>query len=83
MTINIGTIVWHTGILEADIWLQTVGDKSSFKMNFQIVNVESANSSQNTFMFTCFEVEDTTTNLYVGLDRFKVVIEPLNGMQCR
>ena len=77
--------MWHTGIPETEIWLKIGGDKGggSFKMNFQIVNVESPISPQNTCVFACFEAADTMTNLHVGLDRFKADIELLNGMQWR
>ena len=52
-------------------------------MNFQIVNVESPNSPQNTCVFACFEAADTMTNLHIGLDRFKADVELLNSMQWR
>ena len=52
-----------------------------FKMNFQLVNIQSPNSPQNTCVFAIFEAKDTTTNLHVALDRFQGDIENLNGMR--
>ena len=43
----------------------------TLKMNFQIVNILSPNSPQNTCVFAIFEAKDTTTNLQVALDRFQ------------
>ena len=43
----------------------------TFKINFQIVNILSPNSPQNTCVFAIFEAKDTTTNLQVALDRFQ------------
>ena len=58
------------------------GDKGggSFKLHFQLVNVTSPNSPQNTCVFSCFEGPDTTTNLHVVMDRFRLDIKALNGM---
>ena len=53
----------------------------TFKMNFQLVNIQSPNSPQNTCVFAIFEAKDTTTNLHVALDRFQGDIENLNGMR--
>ena len=49
------------------------GDKggSSFKMNFQIVNVPNPNSVHNTCVFAVFQAPDTIHNLHVALDRCK------------
>ena len=53
----------------------------TFKMNFQIVNIQSPNSPQYTFVFAIFEAKDTTTNLHVALDRFQGDVDALNGTQ--
>ena len=53
----------------------------TFKMNFQIVNIQSLNSPQNTCVFAIFEAKDTTTNLHVALDGFQGDIDALNGTQ--
>ena len=70
---------------QSEIWLKVGGDKGggSFKMNFQIVNVQSPNSPQNTCVFACYEASDTTTNLHVALDRFQTDVVTLNGMEWR
>jgi hypothetical protein len=53
----------------------------TFKMNFQIVNIQSPNSPQNTCVFAIFEAKDTTTNMHVAVDRFQGDIDALNGTQ--
>ena len=52
-TISGGGLVWHHGIPEDEIWVKIGSDTGggSFKMNFQIVNVQSPNSLQNTCGF--------------------------------
>ena len=61
------------------------GDKggSSFKMNFQIVNIPSPNSIHNTCVFSAFQAPDTITNLYVALDRYKDSLADLNKTKWR
>ena len=53
------------------------GDKggSSFKMSFQIANVESPSAPENTCVFCLFEAPDTVTNLSIALERYKEEIE--------
>eukprot|EP00731_Ephydatia_muelleri_P032533 Em0024g77a len=81
-----GRLTWHDGVIPAsEIWLKLGGDKggSSFKMNFQIVNVAAPNSVHNTCVFCCFEADDTVTNLRIALDRYKDQVAHLQGMQWR
>lgn len=75
--------MWHPGVPSEEVWIKLGGDKGggSFKMNFQIVNVESPNAPQNTCVFSIFEGGDSTVNLHVALDRFKDDIKTLNGME--
>ena len=69
-----GTLTWHHGTITSDeIWLKLGGDKGGgyFKMNFQIVNMQTPNSVNNTCVFSCFEASDTVSNPHVALDRFR------------
>ncbi len=63
----------NEAIPSTELWLKLGGDKggSSFKMNFQIVNVQHPNSIQNTCVFTAFEAPDTKTNLHITLERYQ------------
>ena len=73
-------LTWHNDRIPQDeIWVKFGGDKggSSFKMNFQILNVENPNSVNNTYVFTAFMASDTVFNLHVALDRYKDQIEEL------
>ena len=71
---------WHHGIQSDEVWVKFGGDTGggTFKINFQIVNIQSPNSPQNTCVFAIFDAKDTTTNLHVALDRFQDGIETLN-----
>ena len=51
----------------------------TFKMNFQIVNIQSPNSPQNTCIFAVFDAKDTTTNLHIALDCFRDDINSVNS----
>ena len=61
------------------------GDKggSSFKMNFQIVNVKCPNSVGNTCVFSVFQAPDSITNLHIALDRYKKQLDELQQTQWR
>ena len=54
-----------------EIWVKLGGDKGggSFKMTFQICNVEYPNSPVNTCAFCVFEAPDNVTNLRIALKR--------------
>lgn len=83
-----GRLMWHyRWIPETEIWVQVHvgGDKggSYFKMNFEIVNIPTPNSVQNTYVGLIFEANDTSTNLHVTLDCYKPQIEALEGMKWR
>ena len=58
-----GGFVWHNGIPDDELWIKIGGDTGgeSFKKNFQIVNVKSPHSPQNTCVFAIFEARATTT----------------------
>ena len=71
--------MWQDGIIPKDeVWIKLGGDKGGgmFKMNFQIVNTQSPNSVHNTCVFSCFEADDTVTNLHVALDRCHSIFYP-------
>ncbi len=51
-------------IPDSEIWVKLGGDKGgSFKMNFQICNVDHPNSPVSTCAFCVFEAPDNATNL--------------------
>ena len=80
------TLTWHEGMIPDDkIWLKLGGDKGGglFKMKFQIGNTHAPNSVHNTCVFSCFEAEDTRTNLHVALDRFRAEVTALHIMKLK
>ena len=75
-------LTWHANIIPPDeIWIKIGGDKggSSFKMNFQIMNVSHPNSIHNTCVFAVFQAPDSLFNLHIALDRYTDQIEELQG----
>ena len=71
---SLNKLTWHNDTVPLDeLWVKIGGDKggSSFKMNFQLVNVNCPNSIHNTCVFTAFQAPDTITNLHVVLDHYK------------
>ena len=79
-------VTWHNGLIpESEIWVKIGGDKGAdtVKLVFQLCNVTSPNSVQNTCVFAVFEGRDTTTNLHVALDRYKDQIEHLTTTEWR
>ena len=86
MFCSLNKLTWHHASIPADeMWVKIGGDKggSSFKLNFQIVNVPCPNSIHNTCVFTVFQAPDTITNLPVALDRYKESLADLNKTKCR
>ena len=67
---RVGRLTWNDAIPSSEVWVKLGGDKggSSFKMNFQIVNVLHPNSIVNTYVFTAFEAK---TNHKVALERYQ------------
>ena len=55
------------------IYLKIGGDNGggSFKMSFQIANVENPNKPENTVIFSILEAKDHKANLKLCLERFK------------
>ena len=66
-------LTWNNLIPNSELWVKLGADKggSSFKMNFQIVNVPHPNSIRNTVVFTAFEAPDSITNLNICLERYQ------------
>ena len=75
--------MWHEIIPKDEVWIKLGGDKEGgmFKMNFQIVNTRTPNSVHNTCVFSCFEADDTVTNLHVALDRFRGEVTHIGTMK--
>ena len=49
----------------------------SFKMSFQVANVENPNRKDNTVVFSIFEAKDYRVNIKLALERFKNQIKEL------
>ena len=64
------------------MWVKIGGDKGggSFKMSLQLGNVDHPNSINNTFVFACFEADDSVTNLHIGLDSYREQVETLKAL---
>ncbi|XP_038062352.1 uncharacterized protein LOC119733624 [Patiria miniata] len=80
------SLTWHSGVIPPnEIWVKIGGDKggSSFKMAYQIVNVNHPNSLQNTVVFACFEGSDTSQNLKRTLPKIISQITTLSKQQWR
>ena len=79
-------LTWHGGFIpENEIWVKLGGDRGGgiFKATFQIVNVPNPNSVLNICVFCCFMAGDSTYNLHVALDRYKLQVNKLQGMRWR
>lgn len=85
LTSRVQRLAWSKAIPEDEIWVKLGGDKggSSFKMNFQIVNVPHPNSIQNTCVFAAFEAPDSTTNLHITLERYQGPVSLLQSSTWR
>lgn len=61
------------------------GDHSqkSYKEAFQICNVASPNSKDNTIVFCLFEAKDRKTNLKIALSQYKEEIDMLQASTWR
>ena len=59
-----------------EIFLKVGGDHGggSFKMSFQVANVENPNKPENTVVFSVLEAKDYKSNLLLCLERFKTHI---------
>ena len=63
-------------IPDDEIYLKIGGDHGggSFKMSFQVTNVEHPNKPENTVVFSVMEAKDNKSNLMLCLERFKTHI---------
>lgn len=79
-------LTWHNNAIpEAEIWVKIGGDKggNSFKLTFQIVNVEHPNSPHNTCILLAFQASDSYTNLKVALVSYTSQISELQKTKWR
>ena len=79
-------LTWHEGKMpENELWIKIGGDKGggSFKMTFQICNVDHPNSTNNTCAFCIFEAPDNATNLQIALQRFQDEVDSLQSKTWR
>ena len=72
-------LVVHPFIPEDEIIVKIGGDHGgdSFKMCYQVANVENPNNKHNTIVFSLFEAKDTRPNLRICLQRFRSHIQML------
>ena len=83
---SVHRLTWHQGkIPSSEVWVKLGGDKGggSFKMSFQLCNVEHPNSPVNTCVFLIFEAPDNVTNLRLGLDPLQRQMDSLESMTWR
>ncbi len=84
LLLSCGRLTWHDGLIpDGEVWIKIGGDKGggSFQMSLQLANLSHPNSISNTFVFACFEANDSVTNLHVGLDHFKDQIEAIKALK--
>ncbi|XP_047124855.1 uncharacterized protein LOC124807217 isoform X1 [Hydra vulgaris] len=72
----------HSNIKNDEIHIKIDGDYGggSFKMCYQIVNVDKPNSRRNTNIFSIFEAKGYKPNLIVGLSMFTQQINQLQSL---
>ena len=71
---SVGKLTWHDECIpQEEVWVKIGGDHGggSFKLSFQLANMEHVNSIRNTHPISCFEAADSITNLHVGLKIFQ------------
>ena len=72
-------LVQHPFISHNEIVIKIGGDHGgkSFKMCYQIANVDNPNRCSNTVLFSIFDGKDNLPNLRMCLDRFKAHVDKL------
>ena len=67
------------------MWLKVGGDKGggSFKMSFQVGNVATPNSPENTCVFAIYEGHDSMNNLHICLDQYRDQIMEITNSKWR
>ena len=80
---NINQLLQHSFIPNDEIHVKIGGDHGddSFKMGYQIANVENPNRPSNTVTFCFFYGKDTRTNLKTCLSKFKPHISMLQKVK--
>ena len=75
-------LVTHNFIPADEIHVKIGGDMGggSFKMTYQIANVNNPNKLDNTVIFSIFETKDSRANLRICLERFKAHISKLETL---
>ena len=70
-------LLYDGHIAESEIHLKVGGDHGggSFKMSFQIANVENPNKPENSVVFSVMEAKDYKSNLRLCLERFRRQVE--------
>ena len=73
----------HAFIPRNEVHLKIGGDHGggSFKMSYQIGNVNHPNKLVNTVIFSVFNNKDSRANLGIGLGRFKTHVSKLASMK--
>lgn len=75
-----GKLTWHDGLIpHNEVWVKLGGDKGggTFKMSFQLCNVDQVNSVQNSVVFSIFKAGDNAFNLKVALQLYKKQVEEM------
>lgn len=77
--------MWHDIIPKDEIWVKIGGDKGggSFKMAFQIANLNNPNAKTNTIVYTAFAATDNPYNIKLGLDRYMSDVQCLQQTKWR
>ena len=77
-----GWVVHHTFIQDNEILVEICDDDGgrSFKMPYQIANVQNPNSTNNTIVFSIFEAKDYRSNMKIGLTQFRGKVKALQSM---
>ncbi|XP_047129927.1 uncharacterized protein LOC105845473 isoform X1 [Hydra vulgaris] len=75
-------LLQHSNIKNDEIHIKIGSDYGggSFKMCYQIVNVDKPNAKRNTSVFSIFEAKEYKPNLVVGLSRFTPQINQLQSL---
>ena len=79
----IGKLIQHKFIPGSEVHIKIGGDHGddSFKMGYQVANVENPNRSSNTVTFSFFYAKDTRANLKTCLSRFTPQINMLQKVK--
>ena len=75
-------LTWHDGLIDSsEVWVKVGGDHGggSMKWNFEIMNVDNPNSSNNTICWSKFEAHDKISNLTTALKLNPGEVDMLDG----